>query len=298
MAMTLISRNWRLFRSCVALLRRNPRLLAFPALATAAFLIELLIFGGVALLLLTSTAGTDPDAIAKWLDGHAHAWWMFVPAILPCYVVLNFTIIFFNSALVACALTQLEGGEPTVGGGLRAAWDNRGRILAWSLVTGLVSTLIQWVVSEIPGVAARLVGALGGLAWSLATFFVVPMLVFERTGVVDSITRSAELIKRTWGDQAVMRIGFGAIGVALALIAIVVTGGLIAAGVAVSGTQPHLGLALIVGGMAAFCLGAVVVGLVTQCLELLYSAVLYTYARTGMLPEEIAPELLPPARPR
>jgi len=150
-------------------------------------------------------------------------------------------------------------------------------------------------VSLIPGIPSKLAAALGGLAWSLATFFVVPLLVFERTSVLDSIKGSAELIKRTWGEQMTMRIGFGAIGVALMLLSVVVITAFVAVAVALPGTHPALTLALILGALVLFFLCVCAIGILVQCLELLYTAVLYSYARTGMLPDEIAPELLPPA---
>ncbi len=296
--MNMLTRDWRLFRGGFALLRRNPRLLAFPALAAAAFLAELAAFGGGALLLLARRIGTDPEALGAWLDAHRHAWWHFLPALLPLYVLVNFTIIFFNAALVSCALSQLEGGQPTIRAGLGAAWSVRGRILGWALMSGIVSTLIEWLFSLVPGIGGKIAAAIGGLAWSLATFFVVPFLVFERVGVLDAISRSSSLFRRTWGDQAAVRVGFGTVIIALAAVVMVGVVVAIVIGHAVGAHHPRLTLAMILAAVLATAALVCVVGLLTSCLEQLFAVTLYTYARTGMLPEEIAPELLGCARPQ
>jgi hypothetical protein len=165
-------------------------------------MVELAAFGGIALLAIGHQAGCGADAMGAWLNAHSHEWWLSIPALLPCYVLINATMILSNSALISCVLKQLDGGSPTMRDGLRAAWSIRGRILAWSLATGIVSTLIDQITQRLPDAAGQLVAALGGLAWSLATFFVVPFLVFERAGVVDAINASSSLIKRTWGEQA------------------------------------------------------------------------------------------------
>jgi len=296
--MNMIATNWRLFRGCAALLQRNRRLMIFPLLAIAAVLIEMTLFSGAALLYVGCTGGLHAATFEHWFNTHLQSWWQFLAFIMPCYLILNFTIIFCNSALVACALAQLEGGDATIRAGLRIAWENRGRIFIWSLITGIVSTLIQYVLSAIPGVPSKLAGMLGGLAWSLATFFVVPLLVFERTNVFDSITRSAELIKRTWGPQITMRVGFGAISLVFTLLSLAVTLLFVAVVAIMPGSHPGITGALIVGAVVACILVLCAISLVIKCLELLYTAVLYSYARTGMLPDEIVPELLPPAGPR
>ena len=57
-------------------------------------------------------------------------------------------------------------------------------------------------MQHLPGVelAARLVGFLGGLAWGLATFFVVPVLAVEGLGPIAAVSRSASVFRHRWGE--------------------------------------------------------------------------------------------------
>ena len=55
----------------------------------------------------------------------------------------------------------------------------------------------RWLrmISERSGNLGRIVTSLVGLAWNLATYLVVPVLVIEGVGPVEAIKRSAGLLK-------------------------------------------------------------------------------------------------------
>ena len=52
-------------------------------------------------------------------------------------------------------------------------------------------------------------GSLLGLSWTLVTYLIVPVLIFEEGGVYDSIERSASLFRKRWGEQIAGSFGFG-----------------------------------------------------------------------------------------
>ena len=47
----------------------------------------------------------------------------------------------------------------------------------------------------------RLVGGWIGLAWTLASYFVVPVLAAEDVGPAEALQRSADLFRETWGEE-------------------------------------------------------------------------------------------------
>jgi hypothetical protein len=79
-------------------------------------------------------------------------------------------------------------------------------------------------VEQLPGggFAGRLVEWVGDVAWSLASFFVVPVLALEDVGVGTALRRSASTIRRTWGESVTgaALIGFGSGFVVLALVGV------------------------------------------------------------------------------
>jgi hypothetical protein len=91
-------------------------------------------------------------------------------------------------------------------------------------------------------------------AWSLATFFVVPVLALEDAGVRTALRRSASTIRRTWGESVSAAIAIGGAFVLVTIAAI----GFGAAGVAV-GSSGYVAGYLLAGACAVFVAAAMVV---------------------------------------
>jgi hypothetical protein len=91
------------------------------------------------------------------------------------------------------------------------------------------------------GLAGRVAEWVGGVAWSLASFFVVPVLALEDVGVPGALRRSVGTIRSRWGESVtgVAVIG-GAFGLAV-LAAFAAAGAGVALGV--NGFAPGYALA-------------------------------------------------------
>ena len=184
------------------------------------------------------------------------------------------SIIFANSALVGAALIRLRGGDPTVGDGLRIAMKHVGAILGYALVSATVGMILRWL-SERGKTLGRIASSIGGLAWNLATYLVVPVLVVEGVGPVEAIKRSANLLKKTWGEQIVGNFGIGLVFVLLTVLVILL--GIPIFIWVVSTNSP----ALIALTALLFALIFVFVGLINSTLNGIYVAAVYRYAAEG-----------------
>jgi hypothetical protein len=188
------------------------------------------------------------------------------------YVALAYVTIFFNSALIHAARERMHGGDPTVGSALRGAASHAGRILPWAVVSATVSVLLR-AIEQRAGVVGRIAAGIAGVAWSLVTFLVLPVLIIEGVGVGDAIRRAGDLFKRTWGENVAAQIGFGLLGFVLALpgvALIVVAIGLGGGGAAV----------LIVVGIVWM----LAVTLVMSTLNGIFQTALYLFAAEGRVP--------------
>ena len=175
----------------------------------------------------------------------------------------SFIVIFFNAALVAAALERLRGGDPSVASGLKAASGHIPQILAWALITTVVTLILQ-ALRDRGGIAGQVASWLGGIAWSLATFFVIPLLVAEGIGPFEAIRRSSSLLRQTWGRQVAASFGFG----------IVTIGAIVVAAI------PALLLAL-VHPLLGLAIGIPLVGLAwasVTAMEGIFKAALYDFA--------------------
>jgi len=185
------------------------------------------------------------------------------------YVALAYVTIFFNAALVHAANERLDGGDPTLRSALNGAAARAGRILPWAIVSATVSLILQ-AIEERAGTLGRIVTGLAGLAWSLVTYLVLPILVIEDVGVGDAIRRSSQLFKRTWGENVAAQMGFGLLGFLLILP------GLLLAALGIAG-----GGATAVAGIAVAVLWGITVAVVLAALSGIFQTALYRYARDG-----------------
>ncbi len=189
------------------------------------------------------------------------------------YFTTYFIIIFFNSALVACAIIRLKGGDPVLRDGIGAAMARLPQIVAWALVSASVGLILKIVESRSERVG-RILSSLLGMAWSVTTFFVIPVLVVEKAGPIDAIKRSVAIMRKTWGESLSANFGIGAItflGMLVGMIPIAVGVALLSAQMVV------LGIILIVAG------GVVVlsVSLISSAMGSIMLAALYIYAEEG-----------------
>jgi hypothetical protein len=126
------------------------------------------------------------------------------------YLAQYFVIFIANTALVGVAMNRLQGGTATVGDGFRIAAQRVGPIFGYALIAATVGMILRAIASR-GGAVGQITASLFGLAWNLATYLVVPILVVENVGPIEAIQRSVSLLKRTWGEQIVGNLGIGAV---------------------------------------------------------------------------------------
>ncbi len=139
------------------------------------------------------------------------------------YLALAFITIFFNAALVHAANERMGGGDPGVGSAIRGAMLRVHRIFPWALLSATVSVILR-TIEERAGVIGRVIGAIAGIAWSLVTFLVIPVLVIENIGIGQALKKSATMFKKTWGENMAAQFGLGLIGFLLILPGIPLVG--------------------------------------------------------------------------
>ncbi len=147
-------------------------------------------------------------------------------AILFVFYFCNyFVIVFFNSAIVACATIRLRGGDPTIGDGFRMAIARLPLILGWALVSATVGLVLR-IIEDKSKTIGRLVAGLLGMAWSVVSFLVIPILVIEKQSPIAALKESTSLLKKTWGEQVIGNFNFGFIFLLLNIpaIAIIILG--------------------------------------------------------------------------
>ena len=254
------SRSWGLIKASAGVLSKDKELLVFPLLSAVCTLI-------VAAAFLLPAFGLGA------LDGLREGGMSATAYLLAFlfYLVQYFVIFFFNSALVGAAMIRLEGGDPTLADGLRIASSKVVPILGYAAIAATVGMILR-AIQERAGFLGKLVAGFLGVAWTLASFLVVPILVTRNVGPIDAVKESAVLLKKTWGENLIGQGGVGLVfGLLFFVLALVGVAAIVAAALTGSGTLIVLVVALVI---AALLLAA----LIQAALSGIYSAALYRYA--------------------
>jgi hypothetical protein len=257
-----VKRGIRLAGQSWQVIRRDRSLLVFPILSAISIGIALVAIWAPAALLgvfagAESIDESNPVAIAF--------------LVLTAYVS-TFLAIFFNVALASCASRSFEGADTRVGEGLAAARERTGQIAAWALLATTVGLILQALEERLP-LAGRLAVWLVGVAWTIATYLVVPVLAHERVGPIDALKRSGSIVRQRWGESITGNVGIGLI-TALIGVTVAVVFGALAVGVANSAAA-----AVTVAGIGILCVALVAV--VGSALTQVFNVAVYRFATLG-----------------
>ena len=258
-----LSNSWGLVKASWAVLRADKELIVFPLVSAGVSFIVLLSFAVPMLLSGMFEAMFANEVAAARIVGYAVAF--------VFYLVQYFVIIFFNTALIGAAMIRLDGGDPTVRDGLRIAWEHVGVIFGYAMISATVGLILRWLARR--GVIGRLVSSLIGLAWGLATFLVIPILVVEDVGPVEGVKRSAKMLRETWGEQIAGNFSIGLVFGLLIFLTVL------------AGTVVTIGLAILTESIVLMVLSAslfigvtAVLILISSTLSGIYSAAVYRFA--------------------
>jgi len=269
-----IKNSWNLIKASAAVLSADKELIIFPLLSSIALLIVTVSFA-----VPMFTAGF----FDQMLGGKSE---IFHYVVLFFFYIVQYTVIIFaNSALIGAALIRLRGGDPTVGDGFRIAFGHFGKILGYALIAATVGLILRWIADR-SKTLGRFVVSLVGLAWSLATYLVVPVLVVEEVGPLESVKRSAAYLKKTWGEQIVGNFSIGLVFGLLSFLVLVV------------GVPLFIWAASAESVAAMVTIGVVVIlilmllSLISNTLEGIYLAAVYHYIAQGQTGGFFSKELI------
>jgi Family of unknown function (DUF6159) len=271
-----ISRGWDIAAACWTVLKRYPKLAILPAFSAAALLAVLALFAITAGI----TGFHPPRHFAAGADhgaGGAYA------LLFALYFACSFAMIYFNAALVFCALQVFAGHEPSLRQGLATAAGRWPQILMWTLVATTVGILLQALTDYLRdrlGFLGGIAGFLGETAWSAATYFAVPVLVADGAGPVEAIKRSSAILREKWGTAVAGESGLGITAFVLTVPAILLAVFFASLGLVGIPLAAIAVLYLVAAALAFATLGT------------LFRTAVYVYATTGRAPVAIREDLI------
>ena len=262
-----IGRGWEMSKLSMSVVKKDPELMVY------------MIFSGV--MSLACLIGMSMPQFLE-MDWAVNPDGSFTPAYLMFsfvgYMVLSIIVVFWNCAIIANANIRLTGGDPKFADGVNAALKRLPIIIVWGIIAGTVGLLLKFLEgvarsSDHPAAAAlaTVIHVIGGLAWWLMTFFMIPHLILENKSIGDALKASKATFFDTWGENIVSGLGIGAIAFLFAI--------------------PIIGLTIglsIVAGPFGLLVGAVLIGLLiawSNAAEQVAVVALFRYAKDKKMPQ-------------
>lgn len=266
-ALTLASESW-------SVLREQKSLLVLPLISGILVLFVLLTF--------VVPFALSPEVRQIFVDNETTQTEIYDYALLfVLYLVLFAIVTYFNAAFVYCVIGRLSGTPRTIGEGLAMATRRLPQILAWALVSSTIGLVLN-LLRDRGGILGQIAAGLAGFAWSVASYFVVPVLVVEGVGPLGAVERSVAILRRTWGEALIANFGVGLLFI-LPVMLLVLLGALAAT---------ILPPAALVALFVAAVILAAVIGLVVNALSVTIQSAIYLYATSGHTPGQFDQSLL------
>jgi Family of unknown function (DUF6159) len=272
--MNAFSRSWAITKLSFDVINKDRELIWFALLS---FIFSAMF--GVAMIFPTVVpALMEKGFTEETLEVYQYA------ILFVTYFGLAFIATFFNVCVVYTTKIRFEGGNATFGESIKFAFSRIGVIVQWSPLSASVGLLLRILhnlaarLGKGGQLIANIIISLMGMAWTIVTIFVVPVLVYEGLGPIDAVKKSARVIRETWGESLIRSIGLGLIQFLVFFLIILVSGGLTyVLANAFEGTGLLVGIGI---GLALLLL----TGLIFSVANAIFNTALYVFANNKIVP--------------
>jgi hypothetical protein len=295
------TRSWLLFKSSISVIARNKQLLLFPVVTGVLTVVIILFFVAPALLWPT---GHPYSSVEHWqaignnfltmsgsFSGRNDLRFTESPGatayVVLLYFVSMFLATFFNVAFYNEILAALSGKTVSLGRGLRFACSRYQAIFMWALFAGIIGLIIKIIERRLDFVG-RIIARFIGVAWSIASVFAIPVIVRDQQSVnpVAVLRKSAEALRRTWGEALIGYIGIGFGNLIFFFVSLVLLVGALVAAIQLNNFW-LLGI-----GMGIWLVALIAWSYLMNVAGLVYKGALYLYAVEGTVAAPYNREML------
>jgi hypothetical protein len=187
-----LGRGWGIVLQSFRIVKADKEILVYPILQ------GIIILGLGALILLPLIFNATPGENPGFLLG------------VIIFTAISYLVsAFFQAAIVSSASIRFSGKNPSLKDGFIQPLKRFFALFTWAIVSFFVALLIgARRGKQQEGNAqfeSQAVASVAELTWSLITFYVIPVMLFEKLSVFKAIGRSSSLFKKTWGENVAAR---------------------------------------------------------------------------------------------
>jgi hypothetical protein len=264
-----------IYKESWVLLKKDKEILIFPILSFFANLVSIVMI--FVFFLFVFFAGDINRFGAATNSPNA----VMISYLFTTYLSCIFITIFFQAGIISVVKSRLENIDASFGDGMASAFDKIGKIFIWSIVAATIGLILRMIAEKSKNMSKFIVFLIGA-SWSIATFFIAPVIIMENLSIKDSLKKSSSIINKTWGRVFVLNAGFDIYLILLVFL-----------GVAIFiGSIYTSSLAIVTSTGVLVVLYFIVLAILSSTLSVVFKVVLYEYANNGSLPEDFSAEVV------
>lgn len=257
--------------------KQNPYMLLFPVVAGIVAMVVFIAVAAIGLAVL-GAAGTFTEVTEHGTVQTSSQWIAIVALVIAAYFG-TLVVQIFMGGLVKAADEEMQGRDCSFGAGLSASLARFPALMGWAAI----QTAVGWLLSIIRGnggdnvvvaILRLVLASLLAVAWSIISFFVLPLIVLRHQGPIQAIKESVRLIRATWGMQIAGGVRIGGLIFLLGVlpgILVMIAGGFLAV------VNAGVGIPVAVLGVIVIIAAQVFV----SALRAVFSVALLHYAEAG-----------------
>lgn len=257
------------------LLKKDKEIMIFPILS---MIVSFLVIGVIGILFFLAILG---GSVANLGQNSNQSYLIEVAFAFVMYFATVFVTLFFETGIITIVRARFQNQDLTFKDGLNNAFSKMGKIAKWAIVSATVGTILK-LISDRSQLLGRIVVAILGAAWSIVTFFIAPILIVEDISIKDSLKKSAEIIRKVWGEAVIINVGVGLFFGFLGLLGFLVF----------FATIFTKSLAVIISAGVLLVLYLIILSIISSTLSVIFRVVLYEYANTGVVPMGFSAEVI------
>ncbi len=190
-----IKNGWKIGKAVRKIVSRDKSLMLYPIVAVVISIIAFLLIFGIGLFSAFVISGGN---IHNSMHGAGSM--IFIITIFISYIAIEFISVYVNIALLIAFKSFINGKKLKMMDAFGKAVHYRKNILEWAIFYSIIIMLLNIIESRFRGLGRLVIGFIGSLAITAATFFVVPVILEKNIGPIGAIKESVNTIYHKFGQ--------------------------------------------------------------------------------------------------
>ena len=179
--------GWRLAKTVRHSVARDRSIFYYPIISgIVSVAVFILIFASLFIAIPVSSGGNTI--------------FLYIAFLFLAYILIAFISTYVLLSMLIAYRAFNSGNPVTIRNSLGKAWGYRLQALEWSVFYSVLIMILRVIESRMRGIGGMVIGVMGSLMITIATFFAVPSILDNKSGPIRAIEQSVSTIRKNFGE--------------------------------------------------------------------------------------------------